>query len=81
MSATEHDVSYVIEEEKMRNVCRQGMIGAGIGLMVLLLSWAVITFDRTEKTPLPQPKTALELLEEQGKELQAIRIAVEKLAK
>ena len=81
MSATEHDVSYVIEEKKMMTVCRHGMFFVGMGLIAVLVFLAISTFDATEKTPLPQPKTDLEFLEEQGKGLRVIRIAIEKLAK
>lgn len=71
-----------IDEEKEMRMGRQVLWGIGIVLFCCLLFWQMGFFDYQppERIPKETPaQTFLDLQQEQVKELQAIRIAIEKL--
>ena len=77
-----------IDEEKIMGMGRQIILGIGVVFFCCLILWQIGVFDNdvndvADKKPIPktQSEIYLELQAEQTKELKAIRIAIEKLAK
>ena len=77
-----------IDDGKVMSMGRQVLFGIGVALAACLFLWGIRAFKpavmpekKSISTSAPERNIALELQQEQLKELRAIRIAIEKLNK